>query len=97
MALLGAYVVPNSAAVRLSTLIPSTVKQVDIKSNPGNAAVVYLGPSTVTTAGVNAWVALDAGESFGLNADGGDQLQLNAADVYIIATTTDKVHISYVL
>jgi len=97
MALLGAYSVPNSAAVKLSTLIPSTVRQVDIKANPGNAAVVYLGSSGVTIAGVNAWIALDAGESYGLNADTADELHLNAADIYLIATTTDKVHISYVL
>jgi hypothetical protein len=94
MALYGAYCVPNGTAIKLSTLIPSTVKKVDIKANPGNAATVYVGTSAVTTAGVNAFIALAKTESYGLS---GEQLTLEAENLWVIATTTDKVHIAYVL
>lgn len=96
MALLGAYSVPNSAAVQLSTLIPTAVKKIDIKANADNAAAVYIGTSGVTIAGDNAWIALAAGEAWGVDADEGDVVQLEPANVWLIATTTDKVHISYV-
>lgn len=96
MALLGAYSVPNGTAVKLSTLIPAAVKKIDIKANPGNAAVVYLGTSSVSIAGVNAWIALAKGEAWGHTADEGDVVQLEPASVYLIGTSTDKVHISYV-
>jgi hypothetical protein len=95
MALLGAYSVPNSAAVKLSTLIPGRVKKIDIRANPDNAAVVYLGASGVTIAGVNAWIALSAGEAWGVDYEG-DEIQLEPENIWLIATTTDKVHISYV-
>jgi hypothetical protein len=96
MALLGSYHVGTGTAVQLSTLIPSTVKEINILSNPASAALFYIGPSTVTAAGVNAWIALDAGQSFGLKAMSGDQLALALENVYVIGTASDKLHISYI-
>jgi len=95
MALLGAYHVGTGAAVKLSTLIPAVVKEINIISNPGNAALFYLGPSTVTSAGVNAWVALEPGYPWGVKAETGGQVTLAPEDVYVVGTASDKLHISY--
>jgi hypothetical protein len=94
MALLGAYHLGTAAAVQLSTLVPDSVIQIDIVANPGNTAVVYLGPSTVTAAGVNAYIALDAGKSWGAK---GAQLFLELDNIYVIAAADDKVHIAYLM
>ena len=96
MAIYGAYTVPNGTAVQLSTLVPETVKKLDIRANTGNSAVVYIGTSAVTTAGANAFIALAAGDSYGVDAGPGEQLTLGASRLYVQATGTDKVHISYV-
>lgn len=93
MALLGGYHLATGTAVKLSTLIPSVVKKLDIRANPGNSAVVYIGPASVTAAGVNAWIALSAGDSWGVSEE---QLSLEAENAYLIGTASDKVHISYV-
>lgn len=93
MALLGAYHSATGAAVKLSTLLPSVLRQLDVMSNPGNAATVYLGPSTVLTDGTNAWISLSPGQSWGTK---GDQLSLELDKVYVIGTASDKVHLSYV-
>ncbi len=96
MAIYGAYTVPNGTAVQLSTLVPNTVKKLDIRANTGNSAVVYIGTSAVTTAGANAFIALASGDSYGVTAGPGEQLTLEASRLYVQATGTDKVHISYV-
>jgi hypothetical protein len=73
------------------------VKQIDIKANAANAASVFIGGSGVTSAGVNAWIELEPGDPYGLRAPEGEQITLNADDVYIVGTASDKIHISYVL
>lgn len=95
MALLGAYHVGTGAAVKLSTLLPTVVREVNIISNPGNAAMFYIGPSTVTAAGVNAWISLEPGQPWGVKAETGGQVDLKPEDVYVIGTASDKLHISY--
>jgi hypothetical protein len=97
MALSGAYLNPNGTAVQLSTLVPDVVKKLDIKSNPSNANTVYIGPATVQTDGIYAYIALAKGEAYGVEAEGGDQISLGADQLYIQGTSTDIVHISYVI
>jgi hypothetical protein len=97
MALLGGYLVADGNAVALSTVVPSTVKQVDIKANAANGASVFIGGSDVAADGSNAWIELEAGDPYGLRAPEGEQINLNGDDVYIVGTASDKIHISYVL
>ncbi len=96
MALLGAQHTATGTAVALSTLVPTAVKQIDITANPGNSAVIYIGPSTVTAAGLYAYIALDAGQSWSAHADRGGMVELEASRVYVIGTASDMVHIAYV-
>lgn len=95
MALTGAQHTATGTAVKLSTLISrKEFKQLDVIANSGNAAVIYLGPATVTAAGANAWVALAAGKSWGARVDRADQLEIQFSELYIIGTASDKAHIA---
>lgn len=96
MALLGTCLTADGNAVQLSTVVPSTLKQLDIKANAANGASVFIGGSDVGTAGENAWAELEAGDPLGWKAEEGDQLQLELENVYIIGTASDLIHISYI-
>ncbi len=90
MALTGAEHVGTGAAVKVSTLIRTNGKQVDIYANGGNSATAYLGPSTVAADGSNAYIALAKGKSWHA-ASGHVDL---GTDLYVIAASSDQVHFS---
>jgi hypothetical protein len=94
MALSGAEHVGTGAAVKLSTIIKTKGKQFDFYANGGNSATAYIGPSTVTAAGANAYLSLAKGKSWHARAAGqGEQVDLGD-DLYIIAASSDQVHLS---
>lgn len=83
----------TGSAVAVSTLFTQeNFRQIDVKANPGNSAVFYLGPSTVTSAGANAYIALGADGSWGARADAGDRLAVDLDTLYVVGTASDLVH-----
>lgn len=100
MPLTGTQHTGTGAAVQLSTItaLRGAFKQIDIVSNNGNSANFYIGPSTITTAGANAWIALKPGQSYSYKAVGGvdarERWDLSA--LYVIGTASDKLHIAQV-
>ena len=96
MAITGAAHTGTAAAVALSTLVnKSSVTQLDFVANPGNVDVFYIGSSSVTTAGANAYVALEPGQSWSaVRADlRVGYIVLDPTALYVIGATTDKIHI----
>jgi len=97
MPLSGAYYVGNGNPVALSTLFSvGTFRQIDIFGNDGNAEAFYVGPSTVTAAGVDAIIAVGAGKAWGHRAGPGEQTTIDLANLYIVGTASDAVHISVI-
>lgn len=94
MALSGVRHLATGTAVQLSTLIPQIVKQVDIIAAPANAANIYIGTSGVSTAGAEAFICLAPGQAWSAKADRADKVSLGDL-AYIIGTTSDVAHISY--
>ena len=93
MALTGAEHVGTAAAVKLSTLIRTQGRQIDIYANGGNSATAYIGPSTVAADGSNAYISLAKGKSWHASAGPGEQVDIGA-DLYVIAASSDQVHFS---
>jgi hypothetical protein len=84
-------------ATAISTLFTEpSIRQIDIKAGSANAAVFYVGGSDVTAAGANAFVALEAGTTWGARADVGDRLRIDLTNLYVIGTASDLVHIAVV-
>jgi hypothetical protein len=97
MALTGGYHSATGSAVALSSFLPTgSFKQIDIFANDGNAAAVYIGPSTVTTAGVDAYISLSPGKAWGHVVGRAEQMSFDLASLYIIGTSSDKAHIAIV-
>ncbi len=96
MPITGAAHTGTAAAVALSTLVnKSSVTQLDFVANPGNVGIFYIGSSAVTVAGVNAYIALEPGQSWSaIRTDlSVGFISLTPADLYVIGATTDKIHI----
>jgi predicted exporter len=90
----------TGSAVALSSFITAPAgerfKQIDIKNGSDSGAVAYVGGSTVTSAGANAWVALEAGATWGARADVGDRLNIDLSEIYVVGTASDLIHVSLV-
>lgn len=68
----------------------SSYRQLDVKASSANTGAIYVGDSLVSS--TNAWVELQAGESWGLNpqsftSPAGSDFELNLAEVYVVGTT----------
>lgn len=95
MALSGSRHAATGTAVALSTLVPTSVKQLDIIADSGNAANIYVGSSAVTTAGVAAFICLAPGQSWTVKANPGDEINLGSS-AYIIGTASDVAYLAYI-
>jgi hypothetical protein len=83
----------TGSAVKISTLFTQEkFRQIDIKGGSGNAASAYIGPSTVTSAGANAYIELEAGATWGARADAGDRLDIDLDLLYVVAASSELVH-----
>jgi len=88
----GAYA-GDAVATKISTIVPRKLfKQCDIKANPDNAGVAYIGPSTVDTDGTDAYIALSADGDWGTKVVDAEDLQADWDNLYVVATTDDSVH-----
>lgn len=93
----GAYYSASGSAVLLSTLIPKgNYRQVDLFGNAANAASFFIGSSTVTSAGVNAYIEIEPGKAWGSEFEQGADFYLNSDELYVVGTASDKLHIVYV-
>lgn len=58
--------------------------QIVIRADPANTGVIYLGRSTVTAAGANAWMFLEASDAVTLGYGG--RFRAGLADAYLIGS-----------
>jgi hypothetical protein len=63
-------------------------KQLSLRAAKSNTGTVFVGGSTLTTAGVGAGIVLDAGESFTI---GPADLTMDFRDAYIIGTDGNQI------
>lgn len=97
MALVGGFHVATGSAVALSSLVQTgSFRQIDFAGNEDNAAAFYIGPAGVLANGTNAFVAIPPGRSWGHRADQGGQTEFDFANLYVIGTALDKLHIAMV-
>lgn len=69
------------------------VRQVDIKANSGNSGVVYIGGSDVTSAGANAFLALEAGAAWSAKISDIEEFKIDWSQLYVVGSSAaDIVH-----
>jgi hypothetical protein len=89
----GATHTGTGSAVQISTLFTQEqFRQIDIKGGSGNAASAYIGPSTVTSAGANAYIELEAAATWGARAVEGERLKIDLDSLYVVAASSELVH-----
>lgn len=94
MPITGAVHTGTNAAVQLSTLVRrKSFKQLDFKAGDANTVNAYIGPSTVTAAGADAFIALPSDGDWGAKSVNEEDLQQNWDDLYVVASTGELVHI----
>jgi len=95
MALKGGLFNGGTTRAKVSTVMSYTRKdffEIEFVADPNNTGQVYLGPVTVTDAGVDAYIQLNAGYSkrYGpYNAGGG--FVLDPAALYIVGSAASQV------
>jgi len=96
MAWNGVQVTHTTSAVTLASLgVPSSVKSIDIANNPGSAASLYIGGSSLDTDGVDGYIALAAGKSWGVQASEGEEFSFDPSALYILGAENELAHINW--
>lgn len=96
MAISGAQITFTATPTQLSSIVPVTVRQLDIQSSPDNNDNVYFGGSDLSVAdGTGIWGALLPGKAWGADSDSSGEVRVGP-DVYVHGTEGESVLIMWV-
>ena len=98
MAIIGDAVSVLTTTQGLGTVIARRdLRQVDIKANAGNSGTVYVGGTDVTSAGANAYIALEAGAQWSAQISDIEEFKIDWAKLYVVGSSAaDLVHIALI-